>query len=465
MPADHSDQTQLSHEHAVHRLLEILRLHGGLGPGGVRAALKAQRIYLSAEQVLSLETDSRFRLDERGRLFAREAPSSVRSEAAQQPPAVVDRSRDYSLRELATLIHVSELDVLGALHDLAVSRLGENWSGLELRLTSGGRARLTEATLAGLAARSATISLRNSLDAEQRRLTAERDVLQEQLKQVASSQEFEQHPGSHELDDKLQERRMKSTNHSPAEDKLEKALATNLSAEAELATVRAENTRLRQEHQELQEVDKHPGPAQRSRHELLRWRPSEHGCRILRASEPVTPGERRLGERLALLPTGLVILNCIVVNGSQERELDALVIHPMGIFTSEQKDTSRSGLLEVPANGPPTVDGEPIATPEARTQARQQAQIVASLAKSRDPIDVGFVRAILAFHGDLTMTSPSHAGGAVTSCLTDDIPDVIIEAARSRANPIQKKVVVELLRRLQLPPVQSGDLGLLGFTD
>lgn len=193
------------------------------------------------------------------------------------------------------------------------------------------------------------------------------------------------------------------------------------------------------------------------------WHSLTGKSQSLHVAPPTTMGEVALSAELQKLGSGLVVLNATIAVGTQEREVDAIVILPIGVFTVEQKDTRLTGTLELPTNGPPTIDDHPMAGGDHRSQARKQSQLLASLAAEEPRINIGFVTPVLAYFGNVVIATEQ--SGTVLARTTETLADQFATYARVRKRHISRPVVIDLLERLQVPPLVWDEIALAGFDD
>lgn len=190
------------------------------------------------------------------------------------------------------------------------------------------------------------------------------------------------------------------------------------------------------------------------------WTRGGHGVFALHVTTPRTSGERELFAALCRLRQALVVSG-YVISGSGRRELetDALAVTPQGVFTVEQKDTRGSGVLAVPVNGPPTLNGMPLTkTANARAQARRQAQALAALFRE-SRLDLGFVVPVLCISGDVTLSTESSGEVLLAT------PATIGRRLQSvqREQHIVAAEAAKALERLQLPLLSVEELARIGF--
>jgi hypothetical protein len=325
------------------------------------------------------------------------------------------------------------------------------WERLHELLIRGHRAEITSATLGAL--RSAVAEVAEAAEAKQRKAeksAARKRERERALEHIAALKELEQK-------------------------------VTSLSAE--VADGRSSRARAKTAETELERLQKRVGELSRDREsrggeatpkssprravdsgadELVGkgWRPTGSGSLMLVAAGPTTAGEVALFENLIELPEGLVILNVSVVNGPQEREVDAIVLAPVGAFTIEQKDLSQDGSIDVPVNRAATVGGSTLHG-SPRTQARQQSQLLASLARREPAIDIGFVRPVLAFLARGQLAHPT--SGNVLLERTEELVERLRTEAFSRDSALDPHAVQALLERLDLPVPSVDQLSQAGF--
>ncbi len=145
----------------------------------------------------------------------------------------------------------------------------------------------------------------------------------------------------------------------------------------------------------------------------VRWVEQDAGHFTCTVGAPRTDGEQEL---LGLpWPQGwLVVGGLQVVDSNRTREVDALVIAPNGLVVIEHKEVRRGGTLRFAVNGPPLLDGAPVAhLTGALAQARLPAQILASTL-SEAGIVAGFVAAVLALGGPVDVLDERVGGTWVT---------------------------------------------------
>ena len=194
---------------------------------------------------------------------------------------------------------------------------------------------------------------------------------------------------------------------------------------------------------------------------VIEWEGVEGTALVYRCAPSATYGEANLARALGSLEDALVILNPSVVQGRSEREVDAIILTPRGVVTIEQKDVGETGVLSIPLNGTPTLDGRPLkGLADARQQARKHAQVLASAAKREPAIDIGFIHSILSIEGSIELAS-SPRGNVVVTRTADII--AAIDSALTTGHRITTRAIRALLLRLELPQVPAGRLVPLGF--
>lgn len=175
-----------------------------------------------------------------------------------------------------------------------------------------------------------------------------------------------------------------------------------------------------------------------------------------------TAGERELSAALCRMGNALIVTGYVISGDSRrEVETDALVVTPHGVFTIEQKDTRGTGVLDVPVNGPPTLNGVALTkTANARAQARRQAQALASQMREAPALQLGFVVPVLCVSGGVTMAT-EESGEVLLAT-----PRTIAQRLRAASNrtPLPAPEVAGALRRLRLPPLPLKDLTSIGFS-
>lgn len=158
-----------------------------------------------------------------------------------------------------------------------------------------------------------------------------------------------------------------------------------------------------------------------------------------------------------------------LVHGRQERETDAVVLHPRGAFTIEQKDVRGRGPVVVRANQPVTVGGKPIEDgPRMRTQARQQSQMLGSVAKCDPEAQLGFVRAVLCFAGSVEVAIASEdelTGADVLATIPRSVCALIDLVAQRSESVVTLEAVTTVLERLHVRPPTRTQLRRAGFRE
>lgn len=181
----------------------------------------------------------------------------------------------------------------------------------------------------------------------------------------------------------------------------------------------------------------------------------------LQVTTPRTAGERELFAALCRMGHALIVTGYVITNDRREVETDALAVTPYGVFTVEQKDTRSTGVLDVPVNGPPTLNGLALTkTANARSQARRQAQALASHFRQAPALELGFVVPVLCVSGGVTMAT--EASGEVLLATPRTIAQRLQSSSQRAA--LSASDVAEGLRRLRLPALPLEDLTRIGFS-
>ncbi|MRK01380.1 hypothetical protein GEV27_07565 [Aeromicrobium sp. S22] len=358
-----------------------------------------------------------------------------------------------------------ELAIL--MRQLASERLGVDWSRMWRLLMAGKVARISPGTLQSLrAAVDATKELRFAEAARTEGRDAERQAALD-AQAAARSAEIE-------ADRALS--RMKAEGERARKAELDSRNAQLKQRELE-KKLRGLETQVERAEQKVKQAERSAAaaastsrpsirrvPRDQLRHPPLGvWQSRSGGSQHLHVAPPTTNGEVVLAQELEKIGHGLVVLNATIAVGSQEREVDALVILPVGIFTVEQKDTALVGTLEVPTNGPPTVDGRVMDGGDHRGQARKESQLLATLAAADPAIDIGFVSPMLSYYGDVEIATEQ--SGTVIVRRTGALADLFGDYSRSRRQTIRRPTVIDLLERLEAPGLPWDDIGAAGFED
>jgi hypothetical protein len=337
------------------------------------------------------------------------------------------------------------LDIAPELLSLAISHLAKvdgsvNWSELSRRLDSGARVAISQTTLTSL---SAEVSRRRAADTARHQRRIEQEIAERQaaLQLALQSRTRGDESAVAQLRRELSDRD-----------------GENARLKAELETRRIEERRA------VASESRVRAPAATDTHP--EWRRTR-GALCFQVAPPVTKGEMALARALESLEVGVVLTGLTLVHQRQEREVDALVVHPRGAFTIEQKDTVRKGEVAVVANRAVTVGGTPIeGGPLMRAQARKQSQLLASITKSDPDIRLGFVRPLLSFFGPVEIAPPTEddLAGAEVLPTTPHGVAVLIDflAVRSTA-VVSAEAVTMLLERLNIEPPTPGALRRAGF--
>ncbi|WP_127480197.1 nuclease-related domain-containing protein [Nocardioides pantholopis] len=473
MPTPPADRPPVTRTAAQQAARDILRIRP-LGERALRAALKAQRVDLSLEQVADVLSDDQFVLggDGRWRLAERTIPAAdFLAWRSEEPIARL------TYPELTAALAVSELEIRELLPVLARLRPDVDWLALDRRLRTG-----------------AAVAVRNSSVEAIRESLASLPV--SRAKQTGNQQPVTgqaPRPIATELTTFDEQRRTEDAAAQAARSKLEAQLraAEDERNAAQLARQRAEctvrdlvrerQTEIVERARRIREADEAKQRATAEivqnrrakrmtssaltrpiRKTLLGWEQTDVGW-VYEVGAPTTEGERELKRQLRNLP-GIVVLNCYIWDGAKEREVDAVVIHPRGIVTIEQKDVGRTstGLLTVPVNGPVTVGGHEVGHDRARQQARLSAQMLASVSHHEPKLEVGFITAFLAFHGDLEL-EPQLQRGNVRICMTKTVAGTLENYFSARESTVTLTVAQGVLRRLEVPGAGDGRFATLGF--
>jgi hypothetical protein len=238
------------------------------------------------------------------------------------------------------------------------------------------------------------------------------------------------------------------------------ALKAELAAQrAELAAVRAELAAVRAG-APTPPPDRAPTTVQRS----SRWTETDTGAWVCQVGQALTRGE----ERLASLPWPdgwLIATGFEITDRTRTREVDALVIAPGGVAVVEQKDTVASGRLQFWANGPAEVDGVEVpALTGALRQARLPAQMLSTTFREQG-IRAGYVTALLAVHGRVTLRSEQIGGVHVANTADLVRTAVSLLALHDPDDALTAGTVLGLLTAVALPMTALPPLTQIGYPE
>lgn len=473
MPTPAAGRPQVTRDDAQRAARLILEARP-LSERALRAALKAQRIALSVEQVADLLGDDQFVLGGDGRW--RLAERRTASDGAMNWPAA-ESVAHLTYRELAARVNVTERELRELLPILERVRPDVDWLALDRRLRTDVAVAIRDTTVEAVRAALATRSaLRRTHVREQQPLTH-----QTPAPSSAESSSANERGGGEDAAAQSLRARLEAQVRAAERDREAAEVARRQAESAMQDLVRERQAEIVERARRVRQADEAKQRAiadeVQSRHKagrrsrasarpvrrtLLGWEQSNCGW-MYAVGAPTTEGERELQRQLRDL-TGIVVLNCQLWDGAKEREVDAIVIHPRGIVTIEQKDIGRpnAGLLEVPLNGPVTVAGQEVGHDRARQQARLGAQMLASVAKHEPKLDVGFITAFMAFNGDLEL-EPQLQQGNVRVCLTGAITGTLEDYFSSRESTVTLSVAQGVLRRLEVPGAVDSRFATLGF--
>lgn len=439
-------------------LCALLSARGLVREALLPALLKGVRVRASREQVAAVL---------RSGAFVESAPGTWqrRTDNDDAPASRVDATvATWSLDELCATLRVGSEDVGAVFEEAARLQPHDRWAALLSQLRSSAREPIPPKVVAHLSTCAAALQARAYEAAETTR--------RERLTASARRQELRRAKEEARLNDELNrlkkqiEAQEQALAH--ARERMTAAGQGDRSLQAAVNRLERENSELKASHESLRllgtTVDR---PEDGGGSTPADWHRSPSGVWVLTLSDAHTRGETDLLEELSLLQEGFVIVGAHLTDSRREREVDALVLHPGGVFTIEQKDTRCAGAVAVPHNSPVTVGGVPIeARAKMREQARLQSQMLASIAQRDPPIELGFVQALLAFRGPVSIEVPSvdvlRAGGVVP-VLTTDLTQVI-ESLPRLDELTGTQAADDLCRRLQAPGLPAEALGRPGGT-
>ncbi|MBC9225942.1 hypothetical protein GL325_06395 [Aeromicrobium sp. 636] len=412
----------------------------------LKALLRGKKLPCSDEQITAILESRGFFRDGAGRICFRRTEPDHTSRSDRHDAAV-----GLNLTQLCVLLGVGPGDVQRHMRGLASSQPEIRWQRLWQELDLGKLPRISTGTLA---------SLRESIDRERARQFKDEAKTRNQ-RIVETSGPTKRRPVTKD--------KGKSQTASTPSGQADPSAKVEANRRVLDVYLEKRRTRIAARSSESLAPDRtapaadHASPAiQRQSSSAFSWVRTANGCLWLRIAPAETEGERRLESSLQSLKKGLVILNATVRVGRQEREVDAIIVHPHAVITVEQKDTRHRGEIVVPLNGPATVGGNAV-DESFRTQARKAAQLLASLLQKTEPrIALGFVTPVLCFHGrDIHVRDdePTEVRIATTETVA-----VLARDIGEDQPPLKAPEVERLLAVLGLPSLNEQALRELGFS-
>lgn len=184
----------------------------------------------------------------------------------------------------------------------------------------------------------------------------------------------------------------------------------------------------------------------------------------IHVTPPASRSEQKVFTALEATP-GVMLTNFRVMRGRGNREVDALVVTPAGVFVVEVKGTGATGWLHAPANGNWTVGDDPAPFSGTPANPGDQADRAAKSVKhalTDAGINPGFVPGLVIVDGDGVEMPMSRSNGVVTVRHADEITGPV----RPDATPIDVHTALKIITAFYADAdVTIADLYAEGFTD